>query len=54
MLINLRSAKWTIEFPWIKAHEGSLGNELADRLAEDAANDKDSPVVYDRIPKITL
>jgi len=52
-LINLRSAKWTIEFSWIEARAGNLGNELADRLAKDAASDKDIPVVFDRIPKTT-
>jgi len=53
-LTNLRSAKWTIEFSWIKAHAGNLCNELADRLAKDAASDKDIPVAFDRIPKTTL
>jgi len=53
-LINLRSAKWTIQFSWIKAHAGNLGNELADRLAKVTASDKDIPVVFDRIPKTTL
>jgi len=53
-LINLRSAKWTIEFSWIKVHPGNLGNELADRLAKDAASDKDIPVVFDKIPMTTL
>jgi len=53
-LINLRSAKRTIEFSWIKAHAGNIGNELADRLAKDAASDKDIPFVFDRIPKTTL
>jgi len=53
-LINLRSAKWTIEFSWIKAHADNIGNELADRLAINAASDKDIPVVFDRIPKTTL
>jgi len=53
-LMNLRSAKWTIEFSWIKAHAGNLGNELTDRLAKDAASDKDIPFVFDRIPKTTL
>jgi len=53
-LINLRSAKWTIEFSWMKAHAGNLGNELVVRLAKDAASDKDIPVVFDRIPKTTL
>jgi len=53
-LINLRSAKWTIEFSWSKVHAGNLGNELADRLAKDADSDKDIPVVFDTIPKTTL
>jgi len=53
-LINLRSAKWTIEFSWIKAHAGNFGNELADHLAKDAVSDKDIPVFFDRIPKTTL
>ena len=37
-----------------QGHAGNLGNELADRLAKDAASDKDIPVVFDRIPKTTL
>jgi len=53
-LINFRSTKWTIEYSWIKAHAGKISNELADRLAEDAASDKDIPVVFDKIPKTTL
>jgi len=52
-LINLRSNNWTIEFSRIKAHAGNFGNELADRLAKDAASNKDIPVVFDRIPKTT-
>jgi len=53
-LTKLRSTKWTIEFWWIKAHAGNFDNELADRLAKEAANNKDIPVVFDRIPKTTL
>jgi hypothetical protein len=43
-----------IEFSWIKAHAGNFGNELADRLAKDAASNKELPVDFDRIPKTTL
>ena len=53
-LINLRSAKWTIEFSWMKDHAGKFGNELADRLAKDTASDKNIHVVFNRIPKTTL
>jgi len=51
---NLRGTKYTIEFSWIKAHAGNFGNELADRLAKQAASNKDIPVVFDRIPKTAL
>ena len=53
-LINLRSAKWTIEITWIKAHAGNIGNKLADHLPTDAASETDIPVVFGRIPKTTL
>ena len=52
--MNLRSAKWTIEFSWIKAHAGNLRNKPADHLAKDAASEKDIAVFFDRIPKTTL
>ena len=32
----------------------TLGNELADRLAKDAASNQDIPGAFDRIPKTTL
>jgi len=53
-LTTLRRTNWTIEFWWIKSHAGNPGNELADRLAKDAASNKNTPVVFDRIPKTTL
>jgi len=52
--INVRSAKLTIEFSWIKDHAGKLGKDLADLLATDAASDKDTSVIFDKIPKNTL
>ena len=39
---------------WIKAHAGKFGNELADRLAQDAASNKELPIDFDRIPKTIL
>jgi len=54
ILTNLRRDNWRTEFSWIKAHAGNPGNELADRLAKDAASNKNIPVVFDRIPKTTI
>jgi len=53
-LTILRRTNWTIEFSWIKSHAGNPGNELADRMAKDAASNKNTPVFFDRIPKTTL
>jgi ribonuclease HI len=39
---------------YVKAHTGIYGNELADRLAKDAARNRDQPIAFNRIPKSTL
>jgi hypothetical protein len=41
-------------FSWVKAHAGNYGNELADRLAKDAARNDGTNHKYSRIPKSTL
>lgn len=41
---------WLVEFGWVKAHVGIFGNELADRLAKQAASDNDLNICYNRIP----
>ena len=36
--ITLENHNWRILFTWIKAHAGHYGNELADKLAKEAAS----------------
>ena len=49
--IELEQDEWKVEFSWIKAHEGHRGNELADRLAKEAASSRTIDECYTRIPK---
>jgi ribonuclease HI len=48
---TLERPKWTIEFSRVKAHVGIHGNELADRLAKEAARNKDTKIAFNRILK---
>ncbi|PSN49993.1 hypothetical protein C0J52_03309, partial [Blattella germanica] len=41
---------WLVEFGWVKEHVEIFGNELADRLAKQAASDDDLNICYNRIP----
>ena len=34
---SLEEREWKIKFSWVKAHAGTLGNEVADKLAKEAA-----------------
>jgi ribonuclease HI len=45
----LEKENWYLEFTWIKAHAGHIGNELADKLAKEAT--KNSEICYNKIPK---
>jgi len=53
-IFNLERTNWKIEFSWVKVHVGIHGNELSDRLGEEAACSTECPVVFDRIPKSNL
>ena len=43
--------KWKIKFSWVKAHAGIYGNEMADRLAIEAARSNGTNYGFSRIPK---
>ena len=43
---------WVFNFGWVKAHTGNEGNELADHLAKEAAEDEG--VLYSVYDKTTL
>jgi ribonuclease HI len=52
MVRHLTLLDWTVNFGWVKAHTGIDGNEMADTLDKEAAQDKDEQnIAYDRIPK---
>jgi ribonuclease HI len=45
----LEKENWIIEYTWIKSHAGHYGNELADKLAKEAARNRE--ICYNKIPK---
>ena len=50
----LERVNWTAEFSWVKAHIAINVNELADRLAKDAARNRDTTIAFNRVPKSIL
>ena len=48
---KLEQGDWNVRFCWVKAHVGTLGNELADRLAKETATNADIAICYNKIPK---
>jgi ribonuclease HI len=51
---KLQSSNWKIGFSWVKSHAGNYGNELADKLAKEAARSKHTEISFRRIPISTL
>jgi hypothetical protein len=51
---SLERREWRIKFHLAKAHAGTCGNEIADRLAKEEARGRGTEHEFTRIPKSTL
>ena len=54
MVASLERCGWKIMFSWVKDHVGIYGNELADRLAKEAARSDGTSHAFSVIPRSTL
>ncbi|KAF6198548.1 hypothetical protein GE061_008296 [Apolygus lucorum] len=43
---SLRNGNWRVAMRWVRAHDGTVGNEDADRLAKEAAMDEEVVVSF--------
>ena len=48
---EMEQHEWRVEFGWVKAHVGHRGNEMADQLAKEAANNKNIEECCTKVPK---
>jgi len=48
---SLERREWRIKFSWVKTRAETLGNEMADRLAKEAARCGGTGNLFTRIPK---
>jgi ribonuclease HI len=51
---EMETRELKIWFKWVKAHAGTSGNELADKLAKEASGKTDLPISYNRVPKSVI
>jgi len=47
---RLESYEWKVRFSWVQAHVGIYGNELANRIAKEAARSNGTSIAFNRIP----
>jgi len=50
-LTEMGNTNWKIQFSWVKAHVRIQGNELLDKVGEEAPMDVDIKESYKKVPK---
>ena len=50
---TLERKNWKIHFSWVKGHSGIAGNEIADQLAKEAA-EQNAEATFAKVPKRTI